>query len=107
MKRIPQLRFSIRYDLRTNLPDGWSGTAPLKLASGSSYSSHGDFINGWLPEAAENMLEATSKTAFGGVNGPDGNYDAGSVCKTTPEDADPEHGTSDYEQSVAAMAASS
>lgn len=39
---MPQLRFSIRYDLRDVLPDGWSGTAPFKLASGNAYSSHGD-----------------------------------------------------------------
>jgi hypothetical protein len=31
MSRIPQLRFSVRYDLRKVLPDGWSGTAPLQL----------------------------------------------------------------------------
>lgn len=54
MKTMPQLRFSIRYDLRDVLPDGWSGEAPFILASGSSFSSHGDFINGWLPEAATN-----------------------------------------------------
>ncbi|EHL01562.1 hypothetical protein M7I_2447 [Glarea lozoyensis 74030] len=61
MKRMPQLRFSIRYDLRNALPNGWSGAAPLALACGSSYCSHGDFINGWLPEAAENMLLANDK----------------------------------------------
>jgi hypothetical protein len=30
MKRMPQLRFSIRYDLKTILPAGWSGTAPFE-----------------------------------------------------------------------------
>lgn len=54
MKTMPQLRFSIRYDVNSVLPDGWSGDAPLILASGTSFSSHGDFINGWLPEAATN-----------------------------------------------------
>lgn len=54
MKSMPQLRFSIRYDLRKALPDGWSGEAPFILSSGTSFSSHGDFINGWLPEAATN-----------------------------------------------------
>ncbi|KXJ85222.1 hypothetical protein Micbo1qcDRAFT_222001, partial [Microdochium bolleyi] len=48
MKRIPQLRFSIRFDLRKNLPAGWKGAAPLKFASGAGYTLHGDFINGWL-----------------------------------------------------------
>lgn len=47
MKLMTQLRFSIRYDLRKVLPDGWSGEAPLKLACGNAYCSHGDFINGW------------------------------------------------------------
>lgn len=36
---MAQLRFSIRYDLRKALPNGWSGTAPLKLACGNSYCS--------------------------------------------------------------------
>lgn len=56
MKQMPQLRFSIRYDVNSVLPDGWSGEAPLILASGTSFSSHGDFINGWLPEAATNSM---------------------------------------------------
>ena len=103
MKAMPQLRFSIRYDLRKVLPNGWSGTAPIKLASGNAYSSHGDFINGWVPEAAENMVGTTSeKQHFAPVNGPLGNYDAGSTCKSA--DADPSHGTSNYAESVAAMA---
>lgn len=102
MKRMPQLRFSIRYDLRTALPDGWSGQPPLELASGPSYSSHGDFINGWLPEAATNMLQATSKTEYAAVDGPDGAASAGSVCgASNAVDADPDHGTSDYATSVA------
>lgn len=97
MKRQPQLRFSIRYDLREVLPDGWSGEPPLQLASGNSYSMHGDFINGWLPEAAENMLQANDKREFAGVSGPDGDYNAGSVCGAeNAEDADPDNGTSDY-----------
>ncbi|KAF7536473.1 hypothetical protein G7054_g4510 [Neopestalotiopsis clavispora] len=104
MKRMPQLRFSIRYDLRTALPDGWEGTPPLELACGDGYCSHGDFINGWLPEAAENMLLANSKTEFAGVDGPDGEYNAGSVCGAdNATDADPDNGTSDYAESVALM----
>ncbi|KAL0942012.1 putative short-chain dehydrogenase [Colletotrichum truncatum] len=99
MKRMPQLRFSIRYDLRKVLPDGWDGPAPLELSCGSSYCTHGDFINGWLPEAAENMLKANSKRDFAGVDGPAGKYNAGSVCNATAVDADPENGTADYETS--------
>ncbi|KAK1470535.1 hypothetical protein CCUS01_06300 [Colletotrichum cuscutae] len=97
MKRMPQLRFSIRYDLRKALPDGWEGTAPLVLACGPAYCTHGDFINGWLPEAAVNMLLANSKRDFAGVDGPAGKYSAGSVCGAqNATDADPENGTSDY-----------
>lgn len=101
MKRMPQLRFSIRYDLRSVLPDGWDGPPPLELACGPSYCSHGDFINGWLPEAAENMLLANDKREFQGVDGPAGSYNAGSLCGAeNAQDADPENGTSDYEESI-------
>jgi len=34
MKRIPQLRFSIRYNVRKLIPGGWNGVPPLKLACG-------------------------------------------------------------------------
>ncbi|KAL6922381.1 hypothetical protein FSHL1_006340 [Fusarium sambucinum] len=105
MKRMPQLRFSIRYDLREVFPDGWDGPAPLELSCGSSYCTHGDFINGWLPEAAENMLLANSKRDFKGVDGPKGKYNAGSLCKAGEfKDADPEHGTSDYVESKRVLA---
>lgn len=100
MYRQPQLRFSIRYDLREVLADGWDGPPPLELACGGSYCMHGDFINGWLPEAAENMLKANDKREFAGVDGPLGEYNAGSVCEREAEDADPENGTSDYLESM-------
>ncbi|KAJ5975938.1 hypothetical protein N7481_009645 [Penicillium waksmanii] len=107
MYRIPQLRFSIRYDLRKLLPDGWEGQPPLELACGSSYCSHGDFINGWLPEAAENMLNDPSKSEFFAIDGPLGDYNAGSVCGAeNATDSDPAHGTSDYAQSVRMMKSS-
>jgi hypothetical protein len=102
MKRMPQLRFSIRYDLRNALPNGWSGAAPLALACGSSYCSHGDFINGWLPEAAENMLLANDKREFAAVTGPNGGDSDGAVCKTA-KDREPTKGTSDYLTSVKMM----
>ncbi|THW98946.1 hypothetical protein D6D13_10417 [Aureobasidium pullulans] len=105
MKRMPQLRFSIRYDLRKVLATGWSRTAPLKLASGNSFSMHGDFINGWVPEAAQNMLKANSKRDFAGVDGPLGKYNAGSICKDKAGDADPNNGTADYATSVQMMKA--
>ncbi|KAF1849808.1 uncharacterized protein K460DRAFT_360660 [Cucurbitaria berberidis CBS 394.84] len=102
MKSMPQLRFSIRYDLRKVLPNGWSGTAPLKLACGAAWCSHGDFINGWTVEAAKNMLATTKeKQHFSPVNGALGQFKAGPKCKSA--DADPSHGTSDYAKSVVAM----
>ncbi|WYZ44812.1 hypothetical protein EsH8_VIII_000128 [Colletotrichum jinshuiense] len=102
MKSMPQLRFSIRYDVRKVLPNGWSGTAPFKLACGPAWCSHGDFINGWTEEAATNMLATTKeKQKFSAVSGSLGAYNAGVSCKSA--DADPSHGTSDYAESVAAM----
>jgi hypothetical protein len=102
MKSMPQLRFSIRYDLRKVLPRGWSGTAPIKLASGNAWSSHGDFINGWTVEAAQNMVATTKeKQHFGAVNGVLGKDGVSMKCKT--KDVDPKHGTSDYAKSVVAM----
>ena len=99
MKSMPQLRFSIRYDLRKVLPNGWSGTAPVKLACGNAFCSHGDFINGWTTEAAESMVATTKeKYHFLPVKG----RLAATTCK--PKDADPTRGTSDYAKSVAAMA---
>lgn len=99
---MPQLRFSIRYDLRDVLPDGWSGTAPLKLACGNAYCSHGDFINGWTEEAAETMVSTTnSKQDFSPVDGALGNDGDGMDCEAT--DAEPDQGTSDYAESVSLM----
>jgi hypothetical protein len=82
MKSMPQLRFSIRYDVRGALPKGWSGAAPVKLACGPAWCSHGDFI----------------KQHFLGVEG----KVQKSACK--PKDADPKHGVSEYAASVKAMA---
>lgn len=42
MKRMPSLRFSVRYDTRRAIPQGWKGVPPFKLACGevsSSFSS--------------------------------------------------------------------
>ncbi|KAJ5348849.1 hypothetical protein MYU51_007131 [Penicillium brevicompactum] len=105
MKRIPQLRFSIRYDLRKLLPDGWSGAPPLALACGSSYCSHGDFINGWMPEAAQNMVDdAGAKYEYFAVDGPLGDASDGSICGAeNAQDSDPTHGTSDYFESLKMM----
>ncbi|KAF6812379.1 oxidoreductase [Colletotrichum plurivorum] len=102
MKSMPQLRFSIRYDLRKVLPNGWKGGAPFKLACGPAWCSHGDFINGWTEDAAQNMIATTQeKMKFSGVSGKLGDYKAGTTCKAT--DADPSRGTSDYAESVKAM----
>lgn len=99
---MAQLRFSIRYDLRKVLPNGWSGTAPIKLACGNAWCSHGDFINGWTTEAAKNMVATTSdKSKFSAVDGSLGNDGDEPTCKAT--DAEPDKGTSDYAKSVAQM----
>ncbi|KAK7719600.1 hypothetical protein SLS64_001777 [Diaporthe eres] len=103
-KSMPQLRFSIRYDLRKVLPDGWSGTAPIKLASGNAWSSHGDFIMGWTEDAAQNMVDATAadyKYHYYAVDGKLGT--AGTKPTCTPTDADPNNGTDDYAESVKQM----
>lgn len=34
MKRMPALRFSVRYNTRSAIPQGWRGTPPFKLACG-------------------------------------------------------------------------
>lgn len=106
MYRIPHLRFSIRYDLRSILPDGWSGAPPLKLSCGVSYCMHGDFINGWLPKAADNMVKdaPSNDREYFHVHGPKDEDDQGSECDA--QDADPSRGTSDYWMSVRMMGAS-
>ncbi|EOD51651.1 putative short-chain dehydrogenase protein [Neofusicoccum parvum UCRNP2] len=100
--RIPRLRFSIRYDLRKLLPDGWSGAPPLELASGPSYSMHGDFINGWFEDAATSMLTvAADKREFAQVDGEHGDGKSGPTCVAA--DADPSGGTDDYDTAVSMM----
>ncbi|WDK21175.1 hypothetical protein CGRA01v4_12464 [Colletotrichum graminicola] len=102
MKSMPQLRFSIRYDVRKVLPNGWTGTAPFKLSCGPAWCSHGDFINGWTEEAATNMIATTEeKMKFSAVSGALGDAGSGPTCKA--KDADPSHGTGDYAKSVAVM----
>lgn len=54
------------------------------------------------------MIATTDeKYEFGAVSGPDGDDGDGPVCTTTATDADPDNGTSDYAESVAAMDSSS
>lgn len=53
MKRIPSLRFSVRYNTKAAIPGGWSGIPPFKLACGevsALFRSHGHvyFIRGWM-----------------------------------------------------------
>lgn len=105
MQRIPRLRFSIRYDLRRIIPDGWEGTAPLQLSCGEigdGYCMHGDFINGWFEDAAQNMLkDMPNPRDFFEVNGAHGTGATKADC--VPADADPDNGTSDYKESVQMM----
>ncbi|KAK3684136.1 hypothetical protein B0T22DRAFT_444099 [Podospora appendiculata] len=105
-KRMPQLRFSMRYDVRKHIPEGWSGPPPLKLACGEigeGYCLHGDFINGWYDDAQQNLLRATDRRNWMRIDGAHGLGKAGSACK--PKDADPTGGTSDYLTSLKMMAA--
>lgn len=102
MKSMPQLRFSVRYDLRKVLPKGWSGSFPGKLSCGPAYCSHGDFVNGWTEESATNMVATTSdKRKFMAVGGKLGVSGAKPTCKST--DAEPNQGTSNYAESVSMM----
>lgn len=99
MQAVPQLRFSIRYDLRDVLPAGWSGEAPLRLACGNAYCSHGDFINGWTAEGGEALVQASSdKHEFQDLIG------QGETMGCEPADADPSHGKSTYAESAALIA---
>jgi hypothetical protein len=130
MKSMSQLRFSIRYDLRKALPGGWTGEAPLKLACGNAYCSHGDFINGWtegkpstssslsttsgirsdqnklLEESALSMVQTTrDKRVFYPVDGALGKFNdnkGNPGCK--PVDREPQLGTSDYDDSLKLLA---
>ncbi|KAK1469400.1 hypothetical protein CMEL01_01167 [Colletotrichum melonis] len=107
MKRMPQLRFSIRYDTKKAIPEGWKGgDPPIELACGGSRCFHGDFVNGWLEEAAKTMVTGLkSKREFEAVDGPNGKARAGSVCKRKATDADPGNGTGDWAESVKMMEA--
>jgi hypothetical protein len=64
MKTMPQLRFSIRYDVSGVAPSGWSGAAPFELACGASHCMHGDFINGWDKQANKNMQALNKPRSF-------------------------------------------
>ncbi|KAK4210151.1 hypothetical protein QBC37DRAFT_293046 [Rhypophila decipiens] len=103
MKRVPSLRFSVRYNTRGVIKNGWKGVPPIKLACGEigeGYCFHGDFINGWYEDAAKTMLQAKGQTfmEIKGAHGPGKKY---SNCKT--RDRDPNGGTSDYHESLKMM----
>lgn len=92
MKRMPRLRYSIRYDVRKLIPGGWNGHPPLELTCGSSFCAHGDFIMGWVEDAARNMLKSTGQKTLVPVSGSRGAQGARPACK--PRDRDPNGGTS-------------
>lgn len=104
MKAIPQIRYAARYDTNAVVPGGWSGDAPFQLSCGSApgngYCFHGDFINGWYEDAAENMLASGGGGYEDGqfISGEHGSAAADSGC--TPTDQDPDNGTADYLTSV-------
>jgi hypothetical protein len=92
MKRMPRLRYSIRYNLQKAIPGGWNGRPPLELTCGSSFCAHGDFIMGWVEDAARNMLKSTGQRTLVPVSGSRGAQGARPACK--PRDRDPSGGTS-------------
>ncbi|KAL2846923.1 hypothetical protein BJY01DRAFT_246986 [Aspergillus pseudoustus] len=108
MVAIPQLRYRVLYDTKSVAPQGWSGAVPFLLSCsdtpGDGYCFHGDFINGWYEDAAENML------INGGGGYDDGQFIAGEhgdsavEASCTATDQDPEKGTSDYLTSLEMMA---
>lgn len=103
MKRMPSLRFSVRYNTRSAIPQGWKGVPPIKLACGEigvGYCFHGDFINGWYDDAAKTMLQAKGQ-GFMRIDGAKGNGKTYSKCKA--KDQDPNNGTSDYHKSLEMM----
>ena len=109
MKRMPSLRFSIRYDTRRAIPQGWKGVPPFMLACGEmgvGYCFHGDFINGWFDDAQQNLLKAKGQS-FMRIDGARGSGKVPFNRDCKPKDADPSHGTSDYLSSVRAMEAAS
>lgn len=67
---------------------------------GDGYCFHGDFINGWFEDAAQNMLKAKGQS-FMRIDGAHGMGKQWSKCKAV--DADPENGTNDYLKSVEMM----
>lgn len=108
MKRMPQLRYSARYDTKAVAPNGWDGPAPFQLSCsdtpGDGYCFHGDFINGWYEDAAADMLIGGGSGRDDGrfISGSHGSSAAADNC--TPTDRDPENGTSDYWTSLEMMA---
>ncbi|KAF3154392.1 hypothetical protein TWF569_000368 [Orbilia oligospora] len=100
MKRMPQLRYSARYDTKKAAPNGWNGPAPFQLSCsdtpGDGYCFHGDFINGWYEDAALDMLISDGNGRDNGrfISGSHGTSTIADNCN--PTDRDPENGTSDY-----------
>jgi hypothetical protein len=107
MKRMPQLRFSARYDTKSVAPNGWDGVAPFQLSCsdtpGEGFCFHGDFINGWFEDAAEDMLVGDGNGRDDGrfISGAHGSSATPDSC--IPSDQDPENGTSDYLTSLEMM----
>ncbi|KAF1980257.1 hypothetical protein BU23DRAFT_625423 [Bimuria novae-zelandiae CBS 107.79] len=105
MKRMPSLRFSVRYNTKAAIPGGWSGVPPFKLACGEigdGYCFHGDFINGWYEDAAQNMLKAKGQS-FMAIDGAHGKGKVPFNQNCVPKDRDPQGGTSDYHKSLEMM----
>ncbi|KAK0643780.1 hypothetical protein B0T16DRAFT_447638 [Cercophora newfieldiana] len=105
MKRMPSLRFSVRYNTRGAIPGGWNGVPPIKLACGEigvGYCFHGDFINGWYDDANKEMLKAKGQS-FMQIDGAHGKGKGQYAKHCKPADRDPENGTNDYHKSLEMM----
>ncbi|KAL4996645.1 hypothetical protein BDV10DRAFT_202250 [Aspergillus recurvatus] len=105
---IPQLRYRVLYDTKLVAPNGWSGNAPFQLSCsdtpGGGYCFHGDSINGWYEDAAENMLINGGGGYDDGqfISGEHGSVAVEATCTAT--DQDQQNGTSDYYTSLEMMA---
>ncbi|KAK0627385.1 hypothetical protein B0T14DRAFT_493489 [Immersiella caudata] len=105
MKRMPSLRFSVRYNTRSAIPGGWKGVPPIRLACGEigvGYCFHGDFINGWYDDANKELLKAKGQT-FMEINGAHGRGKGQYPKHCKPQDRDPDNGTNDYHKSLEMM----
>ncbi len=133
MKRMPSLRFSIRYDTRKAIPQGWKGVPPFKLACGEvhipfpfpnltslakfmcSYHFHSNLKDQQIGDGycfhgdfINGWYEDAAKNMLKATGQTflriDGAHGMGKQYSScAPKDADPGNGTSDYLKSLEMM----